>query len=305
MLNKYIYVRKGLVFAFISMFFGAFATIFFKPVMNQGVSALTVGLLESVTLILFLGAISKPWRLIKSNKRIIQPTIMASICQAIGSISFIFGLYYSDPITFSFLSRNQAIVSILLGFIFLGERHGAITWLFIALAIIGSFILCFSDIGTMNPLGIIFALLFCVSFSLRNFIWRKYPRMPVFINLFYGYVIFLALLLAFSVAENQSIVMPNTMQQTLTIIATAFFCMLGTQYFFQLAFRYEKLSVISPIRLFSPFIITLYFGWDIGFNYPATKIAGIVIMSLALVTLVYSYKAPAKAKLLPVDALIK
>lgn len=301
MLEKYLHVRKGLIFAFISMFFGALATIFFKPVLNAGVSPLTVGLLESITLILFLGAISKPWRLIKSDKRIIQPTIMASICQGVGSISFIFGLYYSDPVTFSFLSRNQAIVSILLGFIFLGERHGAITWLFITLAIIGSFILCFSDIGTMSYLGILFVILFCISFSLRNFIWRKHPRLPVFINLFYGYVVFLALLLAFSVAENQPIVMPNTMQQTLTIIATAFFCMLGTQYFFQIAFRYEKLSVISPIRLFSPFIITLYFGWDIGFNYPATKIAGIVIMSLALVTLIYSHRVPSKDTLLPIS----
>ncbi len=287
---------KGLIFAFISMFLGALATIFFKPVMNEGVSPLTVGLLECVSIILFLAVICKPWRLIKSNKRILQPTIMASICQAIGSISFIFGLYYSDPVTFSFLSRNQAVFSIFLGYIFLRERHGAITWAFLILAIIGSFTLCYSDIGFMSPLGIIFAVLFCLSFSIRNFIWRKYPRMPVFINIFYGYVIFLALLIAFSIAENQTIAMPATLEQSLIIIGTSFFCMLGTQYFFQLAFRLEKLSVISPIRLFSPFIITLYFGWGIGYNYPPVKLAGIVIMSLAIITLLYSYKLPAKVK---------
>lgn len=288
---------KGLIFAFISMFLGALATILFKPVMNEGVSPLTVGLLECVSIILFLGVISKPWRLLKSNKRILQPTIMASICQAVGSIAFIFGLYYSDAVTFSFLSRNQAVFSLFLGYIFLGERQGIVTWTFILLAILGSFALCYSDLGVMSPLGIFYAILFCLSFSVRNFIWRKFPRMPVFINIFYGYVLFLVGLLGFAIMENQVIVMPETMSQALTIIGTSFFCMLGTQYFFQMAFRHEKLSVISPIRLFSPFIITIYFGWGIGYNYPPMKLAGIVIMSLAIVTLLYSYKSPAKAKL--------
>lgn len=284
-LDKY----KGIIFAFISMFLGCMATIFYKPILLQGVSPALIGLIESLVIMLLL-INSRPWRLFKSNKRISQPIVLASILQAIGGISFIFGLHFLDPVTFSFLNRNQALFSIVLGYFFLSERHDIATWVYIITAIIGSVFLCFSDIDSMNLMGVFFALLFCISFSLRNFVMRKHKRMPAMVNIFCGNFftfIFLAIL-AFIKPDSFSNMPPIDITIKLALVAGL--AIFGALYFYQLAFRFEKLSVISPIRLFSPFVVTIYFGWQIGYNFPPLKMIGILIMTFSCATLIYSYK---------------
>lgn len=284
-LQKY----KGIILAFLSMFLGCMATIFYKPIMQSGVSPVLIGLIESGILTVIL-LYSRPWRLLKSNRRIFRPIILSSLLQAVGSISFIFGLHFLDPVTFSFLNRNQALFSIVLGYFFLKERHNAVTWTYIITAVIGSIILCYADMNEMNMQGLLFALLFCSSFSLRNFVMRKNKRMPAIINIFYGNLFTFLLVALFAIYRpNEVAVVPdiNTIVELLLVAVLAIF---GTLYFYQLAFRFEKLSVISPIRLFSPFIITIYFGWQIGYNYSPIKMFGIVIMTISCCTLIYSYK---------------
>lgn len=287
--NKILNHYKGLIFAFISMFLGCMATIFYKPIMQEGVSPAMIGLIESGILTLLL-IYSRPWRLLRSKKRILQPIILASILQALGSISFIFGLYFLDPVTFSFLNRNQAIFSIVLGYFFLRERHNIATWVYIITAIIGSVLLCYADLDAMNLVGVFFALMFCVSFSLRNFVMRKHKRMPAMVNIFCGNFftfIFIVLFVLFKPQALSSIPAGSLMLEIVFVATLAIF---GALYFYQLAFRYEKLSVISPVRLFSPFVVTLYFGWQIGYNFPPLKMTGILIMTFSCLTLLYSYR---------------
>lgn len=280
---------KGVGCAFVSMFLGCMATIFYKPIMLQGVSPTLIGLVESGSLTLLL-LYSRPWRLFKSNKRILQPIILASILQAVGGISFIFGLHFLDPVTFSFLNRNQALFSILLGCLFLHERHSTATWVYILTAILGSILLCFADIDGMNMSGVFFALLFCVSFSLRNFVMRKHKRMPAMVNIFCGNFFTLIFVVLFALYKPDAISsMPDT-SILIEIMLVSLIAIFGALYFYQLAFRFEKLSVISPVRLFSPFVVTIYFGWQIGYNFPPLKMAGILIMTFSCLTLVYSYR---------------
>ncbi len=289
MKNKILEKYKGIAFAFVSMFMGCMATIFYKPIMLQGVSPALIGLLESGILSLIL-LYSRPWRLFKSKKRLLQPILFASILQAIGGISFIFGLHFLDPVTFSFLNRNQAIFSIVLGYFFLSERHNFATWTYIITAIIGSILLCYADLDSMNFMGVLFALIFCISFSLRNFVMRKHKRMPAMVNIFCGNFISFIFIALFSLAKPQVISEMPSMNILIQIMLVASIAILGALYFYQLAFRFEKLSVISPVRLFSPFVVTIYFGWQIGFSFPPLKMAGIIIMTLSCLTLIYSYR---------------
>ena len=289
MKNNILYKYKGIVFAFVSMFMGCMATIFYKPIMLQGVSPTFIGLLESGVLTVLL-LYSRPWRLLKSKKRLLQPILMASILQAIGGISFIFGLHFLDPVTFSFLNRNQAIFSIVLGYFFLSERHNTATWVYIITAVIGSVLLCYADLNSMNFMGVFFALLFCVSFSLRNFVMRKHKRMPAMVNIFCGNLITLLFISLFAIAKPESVSSLPPFDIIMQIVLVASIAILGALYFYQLAFRYEKLSVISPVRLFSPFVVTVYFGWQIGYNFPPLKMVGIIIMTISCVTLIYSYR---------------
>lgn len=287
---------KGVSFAFVSMFMGCMATIFYKPIMLSGVSPTLIGLIESGSLMTLL-LYSRPWRLLTCNKRILQPIILASMLQAVGGISFIFGLHFLDPVTFSFLNRNQALFSIILGYFFLRERHNMATWVYIITAIVGSVLLCYSDIDGMNFVGVVFALLFCVSFSLRNFVMRKYRRMPAMVNIFLGNFFTFILVGLFAFYNPNDIANIPDANVLLEIMSVALIAIFGALYFYQLAFRFEKLSVISPIRLFSPFVVTIYFGWQIGYQFPPLKMAGILIMTFSCLTLVYSYRTLGSVKI--------
>lgn len=289
MKNNILEKYKGIAFAFVSMFMGCMATIFYKPIMLQGVSPTFIGLLESGILTLIL-LYSRPWRLFKSKKRLLQPILMASILQAVGGLSFIFGLHFLDPVTFSFLNRNQAIFSIILGYFFLSERHNFATWAYITTAIIGSIMLCYADLDSMNFMGVFFALLFCVSFSLRNFVMRKHKRMPAMVNIFCGNFISFIFIVLFALVKPEYVSTMPPLNLIMQILLVASIAILGALYFYQLAFRFEKLSVISPIRLFSPFVVTIYFGWQIGYSFPPLKMAGIIIMTISCLTLIYSYR---------------
>ncbi len=291
-LTKY----KGIFFAFVSMFLGCMATIFYKPIMLEGTSPAIVGLIESGVLTLLL-IHSRPWRLLKSKKRITQPIILSSILQALGSISFIFGLYFLDPVTFSFLNRNQAIFSIILGYIFLSERHNIATWVYILTAILGSVLLCYADLDSMNLTGVFFALLFCVSFSLRNFVMRKNKRMPAMVNIFCGNLFTFLFIVGFVILKPNTIGSLPSINTFIHVSMVAIFAIFGALYFYQLAFRHEKLSVISPTRLFSPFVVTIYFGWQIGYQFPPLKMIGILIMTFSCGTLIYSYRTLSTPKI--------
>lgn len=286
--------HKGIALGFISTALGAMITILYKPMMMQGMPALTIALIESCVVAVFLTIICKPWRILRCSKRILYPVFTAGLCQAIGAMSFFVGLSHLDAVTFSFLTRNQAVFSIVFGYFFLNERHELGTWMFITFAILGSFILCYAEIGSLNIAGILFAISFCISFGVRNFILRKYWRIPVLINLFYGYVMCIIFLLPVAIFSTTYQFHAISYTELVQIALISIVASLGTLVFFQLALRYSAISVISPIRLFSPFMIAIYFGWEIGYKYAPTKVLGMLIMGIAILTLIYTSKQPRK-----------
>lgn len=287
---KSIQNSKGLAFAGVSTFLGALATITYKPLMQSGMSPATLALFESCTIVLFLFFISKPWRLFKCQRRTRNPALLASVFQSIATTSFFLGLNFLDPVTFGFISRNQVVFSILLGFYFLAERHSLATWMFIVLGLIGSLILCYADMGIMNPLGVVFALLYCFCFSVRNLIVRKYHHTPVILCMFYGYLLSFVCLAVMQFGGLLGTFIWPDIYTTTKIVAVSILAALGAMYFQQIALRYETMSLVTSIRTFSPFIVTVYFGWQIGFDFPPLKVLGIFVMTVAILTLIYSYR---------------
>jgi hypothetical protein len=56
------------------------------------------------------------------------------------------------------------------------------------------------------------------------------------------------------------------------------------------------MSLVTPIRLFSPFIVTIYFGWEIGYNYQPIKMFGILVMIISIFTFMYHKKVEYNAQ---------
>jgi drug/metabolite transporter (DMT)-like permease len=279
---------KGIILALTSTFMGALITILYKPLMSQGMPVITISLVESCAIICMLSLITRPLRLFTMKKRILRTIVICSICQAIGNTCFYYGLSHLDPVTFSFLTRNQAVFSVIFGFFLLGERHDFSTWLFIAFALVGSILLCYADLGSIDFIGIGCALMFCLCFGIRNFYLRKFPRTPALINIFLGYVLSIVLLLSLAILSPHYEFHSVTAHEILQISTIAIIASFGTIYFFQLALRYDAVSIISSIRLFSPFIVAIYFGWGIGYKFSPLKTWGMSVMTMAILTLVYT-----------------
>lgn len=296
---KNLSINKGILWAFVSTALGALITILYKPMMMQGVSAISLYMVESLAIVMALFAFAKPWRLFSINKRVLYPIFICSFCQAIGNTCFYFGLSYLDPVTFNFLTRNQAVFSVIFGFFFLSERHNLATWMFIAFAVVGSLLLCYGDINPMNLVGVLFALSYCFCFGVRNFILRKYQRTPALINIFYGYALSILFLLILCSLKGMytfdSFDLGLNLDQIIRICVVAIVASFGTIYTFQIALRHEAVSIISPVRLFSPFIVAVYFGITVGFDYSSTKLLGMTIMTLAILSLVYSSRQKYRA----------
>lgn len=290
---KNIQNSKGLLLALISTLLGSLATIGYKPLMLTGIPPATLALLESTIILGFLFFIAKPWRLFKCQRRTRNLTLLAGVFQSIATTSFFVGLNYLEPVTFGFISRNQVVFSILLGFFFLAERHSLATWLFIIFGLLGSLILCYADIGIMNPLGVIFAMSYCFFFSVRNFVVRKHPYTPVILCIFYGYLLSWLCLMGLQFSGYLGEFLWPALPDLIKIGSVALLAALGSIYFFQLALRHESMSLVTAIRTFSPFIVTLYFGWEIGYNFPPLKMVGILIMTIAIGMLIYSYREEA------------
>lgn len=116
--------HKGIILAFLSSLLGASATIVYKPMMQAGISFTTIGFIESLSIVLLLGWHSSSWNLKGISPLKKRLLLGGAFLQGLGAFSFYLALnYLLDPVTFSFLGRNQVTCSLLLSFFLLGERH--------------------------------------------------------------------------------------------------------------------------------------------------------------------------------------
>jgi len=278
---------KGIILAFLSTLLGAATTIVYKPLMQSGVSFNTIGFIESLTIVLLLSWYRPAWDL-KGIKTMQKRLLLGgAFLQGLGAFSFYIALNYLDPVTFSFLGRNQATCSLLLSFFFLRERHNPILWLFIATCFIGSFSLAWTELNHDHPIGLWFIALFCLSFSLRSFILRKYPHTPTLPGIFYGYSFSLIFILVSKTILDGSLIfdMPP-IYHILQITITAALAVLGSVLFYIQALSCEPLALVSCIRLFSPYFVMVYFVCFRGYEMASNKLYGFILMSVALLLFV-------------------
>jgi drug/metabolite transporter (DMT)-like permease len=275
--------HTGIALAFLSTFLGSIATIVYKLLMKGGISFFVIGLIESLTIVILLSWYRSAW-----NLKLIQPVqrcplLIGALLQGMGAFSFYLALNYLDPITFSFLGRNQVTCSLLISFFFLKERHSPIIWLFIATSFIGSLSLAWTELSDEHPLGLFFAILFCLSFSLRSFVLKKTPNGPILPGIFYGYSFSLLFILTSLMFQkgNMSIELPNLITIT-KISITATLAVLGSIFFYIKSLNCELLSIVSSIRLFSPYFVMIYFISFHQYEMVSNKFYGFIIMSISI-----------------------
>jgi len=272
--------------ACLSTFIGSVTSIVYKYLMVSGISPISIGLVEALTIIFFLIPFVK-W---KETKRLAPRkkifVTVGALLQGLGTFFSYLALDRLDPITFSFLGRNQVTISILLGYFFLAERHSLYVWVFLIFSLIGSMLLCYSDLSGSSGLGIALTLMACFAYSLRSYVMKLYSGVSTLSEIFYGYLVTMALIFAaiyFKRAKEIEILnyFPS-LYAILIIVATAIFSVLGSSYFYLKALNYGKLSLVSSIRLFSPYLVALYSQFFYRYEFKMTNIYGLILMSLAI-----------------------
>jgi drug/metabolite transporter (DMT)-like permease len=285
-------IKPGLLLALLSPLLGSVSVIVYKPLMQRGVSPLMIGMLDSMTIVVCLSLFInfKSMQAITFSEKIRMWT--GACAQGLGSFFSYLALNCLDPIIFSFLARNQVTISIIMGHVFLSEKHSIMTWMFFFMAFVGSMLLCYSEFTISNYIGVFFTLFACLCYSTRSYILKRFSKKNTILDIYLGTLAtMLFIFIAIFITKEKPSMSPINSEMILIISITAIISTLGSSYFYVKALNYEKLSMVSTCRLFSPYFVTLFFLIFHNVHYNAINIYGFAIMSIAIVLFFRNHSA--------------
>lgn len=276
---------RGLLLALFATLSGSLAIITYKTLMLEGINPFTIGIIESIT-IMCIAALCIEWKQIPILTRFEKKIIFLTGCsQGLGTYASYLAISSLDPITFSFLGRNQTTISIFLGFIFLKERHSQKVWACILLLLLGSMMLSYSSLHlTRHYAGLIFVLISCCSFATRSYLTRCYRSNQTMFEFFFSYIVTLLLIYITVRVQHYSFLnlFSIDIKSTLLIALISICSVLASSYFYIKALNYEKLSLVSSIRLLSPYIVTLYSIVFFDYQFHPLKLGGLILMTIGI-----------------------
>lgn len=287
--------RSSLFLALISTALGGINSIVFKQLIEV-VSFQKIALYETCFLLCFFG-ICKGWSLKSLTTKSIIYLCLGSFLQALAFLFFFLSLVYLTPLEFSFLSRNQATLSIIIGFYILNETYSLKNWFSMGLLLLGAVIFTFSPVSINNNLGIIYALLFCISLSLRGLVIKKSNPIPVNIIMFWGAVFsFLIILPIFLGSRSSVFSLDDVFELDIFLIvslSSLFSNAIGTALYFK-ALERGNLSTIASIRATSPLFVAVYSFFFFEYSWTTLKLTGLIICVFSLLIFLIPDKSRTK-----------
>ena len=272
-------IKNSLFLAFLSTALGGINSIVFKQLMEI-TSFQKIALYEAFFLICFFGVL-KGWSIKSLTKNTLIYLHLGSFLQALGFLFFFLSLLYLSPLEFSFLSRNQATVSIFLGFYFLNEKHDLKNWIAMVLLLIGALTFTFSPNSVNNNIGIIFSLLFCISLSFRGLIIKKSGPIPLNVLMFWGAVFSFIVILLTSLGSLSQLNVFDLDLFLAVALSSLFSNAIGIMLYFK-ALEGGNLSSVTTIRAISPLFIAFYSSLFFEYSWTTLKVIGLIICLVSL-----------------------
>lgn len=276
--------KNSIFLAFLSTALGGINSVVFKVLMETS-SFQKIALYEAFFLVCFFASI-KGWQLKSLNKQSLIFLFLGSFLQGMGFLFFYLSLQYLTPLEFSFLGRNQATFSILLGAFLLKEKQSIQKWFSIILLLLGAFTFTYTPNSTNNYLAIFFALLFCLSLSVRGLVIKKSEAIPINILMFWGSVFSFLIILALSlVGTPDDLLYKNLFELNLFFIvalSSLFSNAIGIVLYFK-ALERGYLSSVASIRALSPLFVAIYSSLFFEYSWTSLKIIGFIICLISMI----------------------
>jgi len=282
--------QESIFFALISTALAAISSVAFKKLLEE-MPYQEIALVESVFLCLFFG-LQKGYRLTHLCAWDYFYLIGGCLLNAGGYLCFFLSLQHLSPIEFSFLGRHQATLSILIGWLFLGEKHTVLSWLAIGFALAGAYCFTFVDFYFNQSLvGVAFAFFYCLFFALRGLFVKLGPQVPVPTLLFWGCV---ANLLAtvgtiyglnpINISWERAFLSSKSVVIILTALVTQG---IGIHLYFK-ALYLGQLSSVSSIRAISPFFVACYSMFLFEYEWTLVRFIGLLFCTFSILLFVLS-----------------
>jgi len=108
-----------------------------------------------------------------------RPVLMAAVCMAAASTCFILALAHTSVANTLMLMSTGPYVAGLLGYLVLGERVAARTWVAMSVALAGVVIMVSRSYGRGSIVGDVLAILTAGSFAVATVIVRRHPEIEM------------------------------------------------------------------------------------------------------------------------------
>jgi drug/metabolite transporter (DMT)-like permease len=108
-----------------------------------------------------------------------RPVVAVAVCMATASTCFIFSLAHTSVANTLILISTGPYVAGLLGWLILGERVAARTWLSMGVALAGAVIMVSDSYGRGAILGDLLAIVMAGTFAVATVLIRRHPEIPM------------------------------------------------------------------------------------------------------------------------------
>ncbi len=249
-------INKGYIFAFCSVLFMVLSTLLSSTVIGE-VKDIVASLIN-VSVVLIIIAIKQllskeKFKLRKPNRNI----ILMGIFSLIGIIFMYESIRLLGASTYAFVSRISVIFSLFIGIVILNEKSN-VSYLGIAVTLIGIIIMQFTDVTKDGLLGIITTIIFTFCFSVSNALAKIEVDYTSEEKLLYSNIISLTPLVLFiglTIDINQMNEL-NINNLVILIVSAIFSSFIGMKLFY-MAIENIDFSTVTIIRTLNPVMVMI------------------------------------------------
>ncbi|WZY00016.1 EamA family transporter [Bacillus sp. FSL W7-1360] len=289
MATGHMYNAASIVFTAIGPLMSKFGVIHISPGKAALVNMLTVIVASFI------------WGLISRNKVVFyvaKDVMWMALFNAIGVIALFISISLLSPVMIGFLGRLYTIFAVILAVLILKERMTKKEVVFIAVALLGTFLFVGEGGGESALLiGVITAIIYTFFFALTNIYIKKTQTKDRNANaiLFTNNVIALGFVLVYVLFTDDLSTGFRWQGAFFIVLSSLFTGFVGTLLFFK-ALQYMRFSIANVTRAFSPVLLAVISFPFFPIAITAQNIVGAVILLGSIVLLAMEDQKTEKKK---------
>ncbi len=279
----------GFVYALLSVFFMS-PVFIVASIVTKEIPAETANFMFFLSGLLVTSLIStvrgKNGHVLRLAKNHFRPLFQLGALNAAAAILFFTGIKAIGPSTSAFVSRSETVFTILLGVLVLKEKLHKADMFGITLAVVGTFMMTYSDVSVASGSLLILASSFIISFQrvlLAKFVSKIDPFELNQLRLLFGTSILLVY-----VAVTSKLLMPPVNSLFLIALGGISAPVIGF-YFFLKSMKFIGISKVTTVASIQPIVVAVMSVVLLGSSLSPGQIFGGGLMIVGVIILAVAH----------------